>query len=180
MDFFTEIERIRELNRYLFYEDINKGKKYYDDYIGKLSREEKGNYYVYKSYIESERTTNKYLCQVVYDPTYKVLRSYNCNCPQFRATDSCKHLGAMLFHYYDDIFKVVIDDNYRSVLTKNLFQMFDKKDDKKEIKEQVNLEVEVTANNRHSYNAYINIELKVGLKKLYLLRGSKLKNFLDA
>lgn len=150
--------------------DIIKGKtypKYYIDYAGV---EQKENNNIFHFNVESERTYDIYNVKI---EGYKGnINNVSCTCPQFKSTRSCKHLAACLINYNEEIFH--LDPKERLLnISKDIIKQFKPKDTKREIKKQVNLEVEFTS----GYRGF-QIVLKMGIDRLYSVRN-KMGHFFE-
>lgn len=171
------------ISKYLYKEDVEKGMDYFSPYIGRLTSIPNGNITRYRVGVESERTSRIYDCSFSVDKNLNQLKEFSCNCPQFQATNSCKHLAAVFFYYFEEIFKVELSDDYKQDFTLKLLRKLNKNEpsNKRVVKEEVKIDIELSGNN---YNAnrlnILELTLKVGTSKLYSAKGKKLRNFLDA
>lgn len=150
--------------------DFIKGKtypKYYIDYIGV---EQQGNNNIFHFNVESERTYDIYKVKV--EVLKNNINNVSCTCPQFRATRSCKHIAACLINYGDEIFN--FDPKERLLnISKDIISKFKPTVTKREVKKQVNLEIELVS----YYNSY-QLVLKMGVDRLYSVRN-KMGKFLE-
>jgi len=175
-------EKRKTLAKLFHSSDLYKGLQYYPGYLGQLhKRGRKDDKIVYfDSSIESERTTKIYNIEFTFDQEEQKVIEYHCSCPQFAATNSCKHLVAVMYYFYDNIFVPMIDDKYKEKQTLKLIEMFNSKETQREIKEEVKLEIELTGENLNVYHPSLNVTLKIGTSKLYQCKDTKLRNFLEA
>ncbi len=172
-----EKEKEKILTKYLNYSDYLKGKNYYKNYIKRASVQDLGNNIIkVLTGVESERTMEIYRCSVKINRETNEILNMDCNCMQFSSTCSCKHLGAFLYYYFDQLFEFKIDDKTISNFTKDLFKKFND-NTKRNVKEEVHVEYELTGNARSIDT--LDLALKIGTDKLYKCsNGSKLKKFL--
>ena len=174
----TTIENREKIARVVQSYDIRKG-LFYDsdyinlDYVSRVNLKKEFHFVV-----ESESVYDKF-----YDVVITMLNgdvySTKCNCKQYRAFNSCKHVAACLIHYEDKIFEEDIPED-PLVLSKKILDIFkEKKKETPVIKKKVNIEVEI----ERIYNKYYNTEkfdvkFKIGEKKLYIL-NKKISSFIE-
>ena len=172
-----EKEKEKLLTKYLNYTDYLKGKGYYQNYIKRLNIEDLGNNIIKAIVgVESERTMDIYRCSVKINRDTNEILNMSCNCMQFSSTCSCKHLGAALYYYFDQLFDFKIDDKTISNFTKDLFKKFND-NTKRNVKEEVHVEYELTGYSRGADT--LDLTLRIGTDRLYKCsNGSKLKKFL--
>ena len=150
--------------------DFIKGKTYPSYYIDFVGVEQQINNNIFHFNVESERTYEVYKVKV--EGLKNSINTVSCTCPQFRATRSCKHLAACLINYCEEIFN--FDPKERLLnLSKQIIGQFQPNSITREIKKQVNLEIEFVS----SYRGY-QIVLKMGIDRLYSVRN-KLGNFFE-
>lgn len=177
-------EKRKNILRTISLADYNKGKNYYIPYIEFKSRKVNSSIVKNEFSVESERTSRLYNCTIYTNTESKTIINANCNCPQFEQTDSCKHIAACLYHFYDDLFIEPMNDANIEKTTEKLFKIF-KEDDTKIIssnnKKEVNVEIYLSADNSTpGYEDTLDVSLKIGIEKLYNCNTSKLSKFLDA
>ncbi len=122
----------------------------------------------YKFLIKDEFYDN---CQVSITLMNNNLYSYGCSCHKFQITKSCNHIAAAINYYGEELTKV--DSNMLKVLSNNIIKNL--KDNKKSnIKKLLNVEYEINYHN--DYNTWIELKVKIGTTKLYMM-GSKASSF---
>ena len=173
-------EKIEQLERIFRREDVLKGIYYYQSYLRQLRQIGKPSDRIakYETKVESERTSHEYDVTFSFDREDQVITNYECSCPQFKTTNSCKHLCAVIYNYYDYIFVPLKDDKYKEKETTNLLNLFNSKEERK-IKEEIKLEIELNGNNGDTRYPSLELILKIGTSKLYQCKDSKLKKFLE-
>ena len=98
-----------EISKHISRSDYVKGSYYFPGYIEHIERtvsndqEKSFNYFR----VESESSVRLYECHIEVDNIEKSILNLDCDCPQFKETNSCKHLGACLCNYYDELFSEV-------------------------------------------------------------------------
>ena len=128
-----------------------------------------------EKYLHNFEVKDKYLNKV-YKTEIKnnggALHSIRCNCERFRRSQACPHIATVLYFYSDEIFsKEYVNPLEASLNVLNLFV----NNDKKEIKEKLNLDFEF-----EFHNNSISLKLFLGVKKLYTLNDNKFYNFMRA
>ena len=163
----NEINKIRTI---VSSSDIIKGRTYPKYYIDFAGVEQKDNNNIFHFNVESERTYDIYKVKI--EGLKGNINNVNCTCPQFRATRSCKHLAACLLNYSDDIF--YLDPKERLLnISQEIIKQFKPKTTKREVKKQVNLEIEFVS----GYRGF-QIVLKMGVDRLYSVRN-KMGHFFE-
>lgn len=176
--------KIREILSNIERSDYIKGSQYYFGYVDHINKNAYGD--TTKNYfrVESERTSRLYECHIEVDNIQKSILHVDCDCPQFNSTHSCKHIGACLYYYFDDLFSQVSDEQYIEKVTTRLFSLFNEKDKankKRNVKEEVIIDIYLDGNNNDAnYMDYLNLTLRVGTDKLYSCKEGKLSKFLSA
>ncbi len=167
--------------KYVARYDYVKGKNYYKGYIKPVEKVDMLSAVLNKFKVESERINKIYEVNIIYDKnSKKIIRTY-CDCPQFKATYSCKHVATCLYNYYENIFPK--EETIKDIIsiTNELFNKLNTiEDNKRYVKEEVNIEVYLYANNDFNRRSIMEISLKAGTNKLYVCKNNKLNNFLDA
>ena len=168
---------------YVDYSDYKKGRNYYRPFVMKKTPKLENNKKISKFEVESEHTSNIYLVNFETDINLGKITSISCTCPQFHAFDSCKHVAACLYNYFDEIIPVIKSRKYLEKISENFLDVFDNsfKNQNKQIKQEVKIEVYLYGENEFG-NIFdtLDIELKVGTDKLYSCKNRKISNFLDA
>lgn len=164
--------------------DYNKGRNYFLPYIEFKARIVNNDVVKNEFSVESERTSRLYACNIYTNMENHEIIGVNCNCPQFEQTDSCKHIAACLYNYYDNLFIEPMNDSTIEKATEKLFKILDEKNTKTSSlinKEEVKIEFYLSADNSNqNYEDTLDISLKIGTDKLYRCSSSKLSKFLDA
>lgn len=174
----TEVDKLKLITKYLNQSDYIKGRYYFAGYIGRGNAwfdKDNSNIMNLSVNIESERTTKIYSTDFKINLDTNEILNLKCDCPQFHETKSCKHLAAVLYYYFDQIFKFKITDKEKEEYTKDLFTRIKGNNDKRKVKEEVKVQYEITTD-VYSFN----LCLKVGNSKLYMAKDSKLRSFLRA
>lgn len=160
--------------------DIVKGKNYDIEKIEYINEMSSGSangevtYYAFE--VDSETKPTYYDVSIVVENNKKILRAL-CDCKQYRSSQSCKHIGAVLVHFRDEIFKQMIID-LPSLSTNILNKFIDNEENI--IKKELNVELVIEINTRQSlyygliYNC--NIKILLGENKMYSL-GNHASNF---
>ncbi len=150
--------------------DFLKGRSYFSHYIEFVGVEQNGNNNIFNFNVESERTYDIYRVKI--EGFKGSINNVSCTCPQFKSTRSCKHLAACLINYKDEIFHLDPKERLMNI-SLDILKKFKPKDIKREVKKQVNLEIEFTT----AYRGY-QLVLKVGTDRLYSVRN-KLGSFFE-
>lgn len=155
----NELDKIRSI---VNNQDFIKGRTYPSYYIDYVGVEQKNNNNIFNFEVESERTYDIYKVKI--EGVKNNINKVSCTCPQFRGTNSCKHVAACLINYKDEIFN--FDPKERLLnISNEILKYFKPKDIKREVKKQVNLEVELNQN----YRGY-QLVLRIGIERLYSIR----------
>ena len=156
----------------LGYKTYHKGENYLGDvYLNDSTT--KGNLKYYKFSVESERFYNYYYSVTIIMHNNRIFK-YSCNCPEFVKNNKCKHIAASFINYKEEIF------NTRNVdpdieYSKEILELF-KNNGESNIKERLNLDVELDFTNRKKI-----VYLSIGLKKTYVIKTErKLEDFMEA
>jgi len=175
-------EILKSVARY----DFVKGKNYYKPYIKFLDKVDLQSEVLNSFSVESERTYNFYGVDIYYNKTQRKVSKIYCDCPQFKATYSCKHVAACLYHYFDEIFPKEITLQDKINFTSKFFDEIKisskgNEINNRSVKEEVSMEVHLNANNYNGNSRnLVEVSLKVGCDKLYVCKGSKLDNLMEA
>lgn len=157
----------------LGYNTYRKGENYLGDvYLNDSTIN--GNLKYYKFSVESERNYNYYYSVTIIMHNNRIFR-YMCNCPECVKNHKCKHIAAAFINYKDEIFNTAnVDPDIE--FSKEILELFNTNQESNNIKEKLNLEVELDFTSRKKL-AY----LSVGLKKTYVIKTErKLDDFMDA
>ena len=151
--------------------DFIKGKTYPSYYIDFVGGEQQINNNIFHFNVESERTYEVYKVKV--EGLKNSINTVSCTCPQFRATRSCKHLAACLINYCEEIFN--FDPKERLLnLSKQIIGQFQPNSITREIKKQVNLEIEFVS----SYRGYQIVLKMITMMVLVTLKVSFLNSII--
>ena len=159
------------LKKELGMNSYTKGKNYSRNvYLSDVSKS--GKYLsFFKFFVQSERNHEYYTVNIFLN-NGEIFR-YHCTCEQFNAYDTCKHVAACFIKYKRDIFPKPLDEYD---ISKNILDYFSKDKSTNNIKEKLNLDVELDFT-QGKIMAYISI----GLNKTYVIKSeSKLASFLNA
>lgn len=148
--------------------DYQKGLNYDEDYIDHVGTSNISNQKTLQFLVESERSNKKYVVQVD-SKNGRINRTF-CTCPQFRETQSCKHVAACLVCYSDKLLSIQ-DTKVVELKTKQLFQKL-KSEFENEIakKEEVHVIPYITKDTSYYYDV-VTLKVKIGVDKMYSLLG---------
>ncbi|MEG1648020.1 MAG: DEAD/DEAH box helicase [Bacilli bacterium] len=155
--------------------DYIKGINYCCDYISFNCEYESGNIKTFKFGVKSEDTTDEY--QVVVTMSNGNIINTHCNCLQYRGYHSCKHIGACLVNYEDEIFKVLKTNSLvdkSNTLLNEFWNVFNQSNKPKEL---ISLEIELNLITNRYNNKTMEVVFKIGKEKKYILKP-KLHDFL--
>ena len=173
-----------EILQFVSYSDYQKGRNYFRPYVEYMEKEQEGNELIHNFRVESERTLTKYKVIIKIDLEERGIKSTYCSCPQFRDYDSCKHVAACLYNYYDELIPKYITKEDKLKFTKELYDIFSNIDKNKKNtnkKEEVKLDVYLSGGNNNGYSVdSLALELKIGTAKQYSCKERKLSQFLEA
>ena len=163
--------------------DYIKGRNYDSSFVKQSEKIIYNNQVQYRFNVLSESFSNtRYHVWITLSEDGAVLNT-SCDCLQFDKSKSCKHVGACLWHYRDELFKEKTKSPQEQ-LTQNIFdylRQMNEKTGKSTINKKVNFEVHLTADNFYPYYGnQIEVSFKIGIDKMYICRGTKAKNLLDA
>ena len=172
-----------EILQHVYYSDYLKGKTYFKRYIRPISSETINNLRITKFSVESERTITRY--SVIFRTNIKTntIETLHCTCPQFESTDSCKHIAACLYNYYEEIIPTIVSDEDMEYLSKDFLDVMERHNNrlKSNIKEEVQIEFHLSGNNEEFESQdTLEFEIKIGTSKLYSCKGSKISMLLRA
>lgn len=171
------------IEKYVSHSDYLKGKQYFIPYLSLNNKEIDGDICSYYFDVESERTSRCYEVTIDINKINGDIEDTYCDCPQYELTSSCKHIAAVLYHFYDQIIPKIITNKDKEKLAQIMFNIIEQISPQfnHQIKKEVTLEVYLNGVN---YNANqiddLNLELKIGFDKLYSCKGRKLSQFLDS
>jgi len=157
--------------------DYEKGANYYPYYLNRLSVYNMGDCYEYYTNVESERYSKYYYCTFKINKQTNKVTYMNCDCESFKGNKSCKHLAAIFYYYFGELFKVELTDEMKQEVTLDIFKNLNHitKDTRNIVREEVKVDIELYGNN---YNANsrdsLELILKVGTNKLYSCKERKL------
>lgn len=167
-----------DINKYVTTTDLIKGEKYNSNMIDLVYTKNLDSNIaprVYHFEVDSQ-TKNTFYDVSIFVYRNKIVRTL-CDCKQYRKTQSCKHIGACLYHYYDTIFTST------SSVTKSILEKFVKNDIGK-VKKKLNFVLNITLEENTDYYYYrkenlLKVKVLIGENKLYTM-GNHLKEFMDA
>ncbi len=152
--------------------DYNKGKNYWRNYIDYLGYRTLEKEIVFSFRVESERYYMYYDVDIIKDKSGELQAT--CDCPQYRGYHSCKHIGACLNYYGDQI----IDFDLEKMVRKKsleIIQGFQTNVQKGIVKEEIQLQVVFDFDTA----SHVKTVFKVGKGKLYMIKN-KMGDFLEA
>lgn len=136
---------------------------------------------VHNFVVNSEHTTRRYIVKVTIENNQ--ISDVDCTCPQFLATDSCKHVAAVFYKFQDQF---LLSEDSTEEISKNLLKQI--KNIARHTNPAVKQEVHIVPYLKYEeYRSYYRndivrysyeLRFKIGCDKLYML-GSKTKTFLE-
>lgn len=156
-------EEMRKIKELVDENDFYKGRSYpyyYLEYKGIIQKDKK---FIFNFEVESERTYDIYKVKIEVEKNNVVGKS--CTCPQFKSFGSCKHIAACLIRFREEIFNSDPKDKILS-LSKKILDEFKPEEGKREVKKELNLEIELNYKENNGYQ----IGLKLGKDKMYTVR----------
>ncbi len=162
--------------------DYMKGRNYNSTFIKKNEKITYSNQTQYRFTVRSESFANTpYHVWINFNEEGEIFK-VSCDCLQFDKTRSCKHVGACLWHYREELFGQR-PMGYQEQLTKNIFDYLLKETETKSkasFNKKVNFELYLVADNFYPYyDNEIEIYFKIGMERLYICRGTKARNMLE-
>ena len=149
-----------------------RGLNYNSSYIRLLKTEVRGNEKDLYFKVKSERTEKYYNVWINTNIENETIDDYECDCPQFRNYYSCKHIAASALKYEEELYK---DEDYNDITYElNVSsQIIDRFYIPKTnvIKKKLNLEITIEDSYDYYHGDYLTIKYKIGLDKLYTLKG---------
>lgn len=161
--------------------DYIKGRNYNPSSIKSSGKIEINNETQYRFSVLSERFDNtKYHVWITYNDKGNLIR-VSCDCLQFDRTNSCKHVGACLWHYKEELFQME-PLAYQEQFTQTVFDCLKRETNKRAgISQKIHFELYVSTDGYPSYyQDMVELYFKIGLDKLYMCRGYKVRNVLEA
>ena len=123
--------------------DILKGKNYDKDKINMMEQKEnldfRGNVDYYHFQIDSESKNTYYDVSIVIRDKKTIVRTL-CDCKQYRATNSCKHIAAAFYNYYPLLFDITNND--MESISNNILDRF-MNSNKNIIKKELNISLTI-------------------------------------
>ena len=149
-------------------QDYIKGLDYDENYIDYIGSSGPTYNLKMQFFVQSERTYRKYLVQV--DKHGSEVDAVFCTCPQFRETDSCKHVAACLLLYSDKIFQATSKETLKNKSTSFLNYLDRTLQAPSGPKKEVSL-LPYLAFESSYYRDYVVLKVKIGVEKMYSLLG---------
>lgn len=136
-----------------------------------------GNDKIQTFYVKSSNNENVYLVQII--TKNRRIISTHCTCPMCDATDSCKHIAAVLINKKDEFFSSIPKEEIFLDASDAIIDALYKKNNPQE-KIILKLEIELKFENSY-YNKGVFVNIKIGENKLYSLNNkmSQFFNFYD-
>ncbi len=97
---------------------------------------------------------------------YKIM-DLDCECIQFQNFETCKHIGAILLYYYEELFNMKEDNK---TISNRIIDKFVKKENVT-LKKELTVNLNITYNNRYYYGGFYDPKVTIGLDKLYNLNS---------
>ena len=131
-----------------------------------VSLEEKVSYQDCTNYtfsVESQSYYDEY-----YEVFLKISNDYkimdlDCECVQFQNFETCKHIGAVILHNYEELFNMKEDN--KTISNKILDKFVSR--ESISIKKELTVNLNITYNNRYYYGGFYDPKVTIGLDKLY-------------
>lgn len=155
--------------------DYEQGLEYDENYIEYVNYTNLFQVKRFQFLVESEHSYRKYMVQIEISGS-EISNTY-CTCPQFRLTNSCKHIAACLIIYSDRILK----SSKESTEKKSQHLLAKLKDQFQHTtlqKKEIFLRPYIAFESSYYYD-YLSLKVKIGNQKMYSLLG-KLSAFLIA
>ena len=171
-----------ELLRYVNPSDLDKGLNYDNRKVRYIGSYQDLAYTMHRFIVSSERTLKSYIVTVELDSD-KEISDVSCTCPQFEATDSCKHVATVLTKFQGEYF-LFDEEEHNRILASTLLNELKKTSlDKNIVKKEARIVPYLKFEKYYSYYSYYDSEsfelrFKVGSNKLYML-GTKVNTFID-
>ena len=135
-----------------------------------VSLEEKVSYQDCTNYtfsVESQSYYDEY-----YEVFLKISNDYkimdlDCECVQFQNFETCKHIGAVILHNYEELFNMKEDN--KTISNKILDKFVSR--ESISIKKELTVNLNITYNNRYYYGGFYDPKVTIGLDKLYNLNS---------
>lgn len=123
---------------------------------------------LFKFKVQSQNTKNIYKCEVL-EQDGEIIKT-NCTCPKFASDDSCKHIACILQMYGIEIYEFTKEEQTLTLSKKILTSLVKNKANL--AKELIHLGITLSFQ-----NTYLEVTLKIGQKKLYVLNQQLLTFF---
>lgn len=176
IDDFDDVIEKTNLRAFLRVDDIIAGKKYNSEIITKVEEKEIRNSFDIIDYYHFEVDDDElstYYDVSIFIANKKSINRVSCDCKEYRYKHSCKHIGAVIYNYYNLFFNKT-NKNILEISNKILDNFINKEDIgiKKELKVLLELNVE----DYESYYYYrpikrLNVKVSLGDNKLYALKS---------
>ncbi len=137
--------------------------------------------------VHSERTSEVYSVMIEYNYDDEKFLDFDCDCLQFEKVGMCKHVGASLLKYSDEIIYGLDCANslnedgissYQLRASKDILDFFYKPKSNK-IRKRLRVQLILHGNNSYYYGSSLWLGFKVGEDRLYSL-NNKFANFMNA
>ena len=113
------------IEKYVSHSDYVKGKQYFIPYLSLNNKEIDGDICSYYFDVESERTSRCYEVTIDINKIHGDIEDTYCDCPQYELTSSCKHIAAVLYHFYDQIIPKIITNKDKEKLAQIMFNIIE-------------------------------------------------------
>lgn len=172
-----------DLLRYVNPSDLNKGLNYDNRKVRYVGSYQDLGYTTHRFVVSSEHTLKSYIVTMEVDTDDKDISDVSCTCPQFKMTDSCKHVAAVLVKFQGEYF-LFDEEEHNEVLAIALVNELKRNVPiKNTIRKEAKIIPYLKYEHHYSYYSYYDDEVyelrfKIGSNKLYML-GTKVNTFID-
>jgi len=169
-----EMQKIKNL---IGADSFLKGIRYPKEYVSLMSEKSDRENREMIFGVESESSYELYTVKISMHS--REIIGFECDCLQYKRAAACKHVGAVLIGYKNEIFKMSQSER-ELLLSKDILDEFYEEPVNTEVrlKKQVNLTIEIFFNQRDWGETSVRVTFKIGEDKLYNL-NNKLDNFLN-
>lgn len=170
-----------DVSNFVSRRDILKGKEYPSRKVHYIGTNLVPNGQIHNFVVNSEHTSREYIVKVSIEG--RQITDVDCTCPQFLATDSCKHVAAV-FHKFQDQF--LWNEDSTEEISENLLKQIKSvvRRTRSTLKKEVHIVPYLKYEEYRSYYRHNDVRysyelrFKIGCDKLYML-GSKTRTFLE-
>lgn len=164
-------EDVEKIIKHMHPVDINRGYRYWSEYIEYEGKEAFGNR-VFQIYnVESETSYDKYKVRI--ELKEGKLINGTCTCMRYEEANSCKHLAAVLLQKYDEIERLSLT---KEQIAENILDLFyNPSEEKHNLKKEIKINISLSFMNNRDESVLMPT-IKIGTDKMYNL-NNKLKKF---